>query len=263
MRRSFCLYSIVGQYLNHRYCEMMKCEIMRFLTFLLCIAFINLPANSHAAERKFAIGNFENVQIDGDVIVNISTDTSTSARAKGSKKQLDNLKFDRNGRTLKIIINRSNITKRTQDKRTEPLEIFISTRRLKDITIRGNASVTVNKIQSKATEFLILGAGMIDVGNVDIGNLNISIQGSGSVTIKDGTVTRSDFLINGNGNIQAANLVSEHADIVHQGSASTIIEVSKVADINNNGTGRIEILGKGNCIIKSIGSGRILCDNRE
>lgn len=222
-----------------------------------------LPMNADAAERKYAIGNFENVQIDGDLIVNIITNTSTSAKAIGSKKQLDNLKFKRNGRTLKIIINRSNITKRTQDKRTAPLEIFISTRRLKDITIRGNASVTVNNIQSKATELLILGAGMIDVANADIGYLNISIQGSGSVNMQNGAVTKSDFLINGNGAIRAANLVSEQADIVHQGSASTIIEVSKVADINNNGTGRIEILGKANCIIKSIGSGQILCENSE
>lgn len=236
---------------------------MRFLTFFLFIALLNLPSNTQAAERKFAIGNFENVQIDGDLIVNISTDTFTSAKAKGSKRQLDNLKFKRNGRTLKITINRSNITKRTQDKRTEPLEIFISTRRLNDITIRGNASVIVNKIRTKATEFLILGAGMIDVANADIGNLNISIQGSGSVIMQNGVVTKSDFLISGNGAILAENLVTEHADIVHQGSASTIIKVSKVADINNNGTGKIEILGKANCIIKSIGSGRILCDNRE
>lgn len=237
--------------------------MMRIIAFLFFMAFLQVPVNADTAERKYAIGNFENVQIDGDLIVNITTGVGTSARARGSKDQLDKLKFSRNGRTLKIIINRSNITKRTQDKRTAPLEIFISSQRLKDITIRGNASVSVNQIQSKETTFLILGAGMISVENATIDDFNIRIQGSGNVNMQNGTVNKSDFLINGSGAIEASNLESKKATIIHQGSASTRMNVTLVADINNNGAGRIEILGKANCIIKSIGSGQILCDNAQ
>lgn len=233
---------------------------MKIITFLLFIALLLWPINAHANDRKYSIGNFENVQIDGDLIVNITTGVATSAMAKGSKWQLDNLKFKRNGRTLKIATNRSNITKRSQNKRTPPLEIFISSQKLKDITIRGNAVVTVNRIKSKKTALLILGAGMIDIEDAIITDFNIRIQGSGNVIVQNGTANKSDFLINGNGAIEASNLDSKKATIVHQGSASTILNVAIVADIHNNGSGRIEILGKANCIIKSIGSGNILCD---
>ncbi len=234
---------------------------MKFIIFLLSFALVAIPTNSRAAERKFAIGNFENIQITGNLVVNITTDVPTSARATGSRNQLNEIQFSRNSSTLKISLKRSHITRRSQNSNTLPLEIFISTRRLKDITIRGNASVTINKVYAKKTKFLILGAGVIDVKVAKIDDFNIRMQGNGRININQGIASRSDFLIDGGGIIEAAGLATENATIVHKGTANTRITVSKVANIENNGAGKIEILGKANCIIKSAGSGQILCKN--
>ena len=236
---------------------------MRVIFFLLSLIYISASAQSHAAERKFAIGNFENIQISGDLIVNIVTDQPTSAKAIGSRNLINEIQFSRNSMTLKISLKRSHITRRTREPDGPPLEIFISTRRLKDITIRGNGSVTIDKAHSKTTNFLILGSGMIDVKDAKIGNFNIRMQGNGRININQGIASRSDFLIDGGGVIEAAGLTTENATIVHKGTANTRITVSKVANLENSGAGRIEILGTANCIIKSSGSGQILCDKNK
>ncbi len=232
--------------------------IKLLILLLLCSFSIH---NAHAAERNFPIGSFDHIRIEGNLDITITTSTGPKASAIGSKKQLNNIIFTRNGRTLKIQSQKSISPKRTKDVREPPLKIFIGARTLQNIFINGNSVVTIDKVKSKASKYIILGSGVINLNKADIGSLNMSISGGGSVNIGSGNAQKTSLEINGPGTVNAKSLITKILNITHQGPANSIITVTDRANITNNGTGRIEILGKGNCIIKSIGSGTILCEN--
>lgn len=219
--------------------------------------------NAIIAEKNYAIGSFDNVQIEGDIIVNITTRKGPSARATGPRKLLNLVQLSNNSRTLKIQLKSHNGTTRRSETFNEPLEIFITTQKITDIDINGNGNVNIDNIDIRKSRFKILGSGRISVQKANINDLEILIWGGGNVNLQSGNVVKSNFAINGFGSIIAENLVTETLDISHIGPANSIINVSNVAHISNNGTGQIEIIGKGNCLIKSIGSARIICPDNN
>lgn len=232
------------------------------IKILILLIFYSLFANeANAAERNFAIGSFDHVQVEGNLNVFITTGSGPKASAIGSQKQLNDIQFTRNGRILKIQSRKNQTPKRVQDLRAPPLQIFIETRSLENIFINGNSVVKIGDIKSKLSKYTILGSGNIIIDKVDIGALEINISGSGIVNIESGDAQKSRIKINGSGAVKAADFATEILDLVHEGPAYSILTVTNRANVNNNGTGHIEILGDGNCIIKSIGSGTILCEN--
>lgn len=216
-----------------------------------------------AAEKNYSIGSFDNIQIEGDIRVNIMTGKGPSARAIGPQKQLDMVIFSRNARTLKIQLRSDQDVQRHSNENSGPLQIFVSTHRLIDIDVNGNGTVNVDNVISRKSKYKIIGSGRIIVENANITDLEAKIWGGGDLSLLSGNIVKSNLGINGFGSIRAAKLEVETATIEHQGPANTIINVSDVAQISNNGTGRIEILGRANCLIKSIGSGKILCESGQ
>lgn len=235
--------------------------MVKSITLIIAFFYFLNTNIAYADERNFPIGSFDHVRIEGNLNVIIATGTGPKASAVGSKKQLNDIIFTRNGRTLKIQSQKSTSPKRSRDLRSPPLEIFIGSRNLQDIFINGNSVVTIDNIKSKASKYTILGSGVINLNKADIRSLKVSISGGGSVNIGSGIAQKTSFEINGTGGINAKDLTTEILNIIHQGPANSVITVTNKANVTNNGTGRIEILGKGNCIIKSIGSGTILCQN--
>lgn len=231
-------------------------QILIFLIFYPLFA-----GELHAAERNFAIGSFDHVRVEGNLNIFITTGSGPKVSAIGSKKQLNDIQFTRNGRTLKIQSSKSSSPKRVKDLRAPPMQIFIETRSLENIFINGNSVVKVGNVKSKLSKYTILGSGNIIIDKVDIGALEINISGSGIVNLESGDAQKSKVKINGSGAVKAKDFATEILDLVHEGPANSVITVTNRANVSNNGTGRIEILGDGNCIIKSIGSGTILCEN--
>ena len=52
-----------------------------------------------ADERKILVASFENIQVIGDIKVQVQTGKAPSAKAKGDKRVLDALKLERVGMT--------------------------------------------------------------------------------------------------------------------------------------------------------------------
>lgn len=235
-----------------------KIILMLFFILLMTII-ISFPAK--AAEKNFSIGSFDNIQIEGDVIVNVMTGKGPSAKAVGEQKHLNMIQFSRNARTLKIQLKNDTDVQRQSSDNPEPLQIYISTHTLIDINVNGNGTVNVDNISSRKSKFTIVGSGRIMIKKADINDFQAMIWGGGDLTILGGNIVKSNLGINGFGSIRAAKVETETLEIEHQGPANSIITVSDVAKISNNGTGQIEILGKANCLIKSIGSGKIFCES--
>ncbi len=232
-------------------------------SFIIAMTIPILSLEAQAAERNFSIGSFVNIRIEGGLIINISTGKSPSAKVSGTIQQIDNISLQKNGRTLKVIAKKNSRKKRIKDLNIPPVEISLSARKLNDVFINGNGTVTIDSLKSKRSRFVVLGAGALNIREIQSGMATINIIGAGQINISEGEIQKSTIAINGSGSLNANNVRSKTLKIDHQGPANSIITVDGVANISNNGTGSIEILGNGNCIIKSIGSGIITCKKSQ
>ena len=68
------------------------------LSSVLCVTTALAAAGpASAEERKMLVGSFEDIQVFGDINVEILTGKSPTARATGDKHVIDGLKLERSG----------------------------------------------------------------------------------------------------------------------------------------------------------------------
>lgn len=219
------------------------------------------PAN--AVEKRILIGSFDNVVIDGDMQIFIETGKSPSARATGDQRLIDLLKMDREGNTLRIRM-ASGPNKQRSAAVKEPLRIFITNREVRDIVLRGNARLDVNAIrQDEASKLNLIGSGEIMLGTLNADKFEANIVGNGRLTIGGGTVRQSTVVIDGGAIFDAPGLTSRLLDLTHRGNANSSTAVQESAEIDNSGSGSIQIGGPGVCFIREPGQATITCTRRS
>ena len=116
-----------------------------------------------ADERKILVASFENIQVIGDMKVQVQTGKAPSARAKGDKRVLDALKLERVGMTLRVRLQGA-LNNEKGVPMTQPLEVMLSTKAIKDMTVSGNGSLQISEVkQQDAARMLVAGNGSIAV----------------------------------------------------------------------------------------------------
>lgn len=227
---------------------------MQFRT-LMMLAALCVATQAHAAERKFTIGSFTDLVVDGDMIVELDTNKAPSATARGSREALAALKVERQGNV--VFVRNSGF----QAGRSSggPVTVTLGGRDIRRIALTGSGKINANALSVDNSRIELRGAGSIYVGSVNAFRLAAVISGNGNLTIAGGAVTNSDVAIDGGANFLSAGLVSENLKLVQNGPASTLLTVNNVAEISNNGTGSITIEGKGSCLIRKGGSATINC----
>jgi Putative auto-transporter adhesin, head GIN domain len=213
-----------------------------------------------AAPKSFLIGSFEDLRVEGDIIVILDNNRSPSAKADGERSLIDALKIDQNGMTVRVRVqDYQGQTKRA--KANQPVVVRLGGRGVKRITTSGSATIKVNQIkQEDATAVLtVSGSGSITVDQLAADRLTVSVFGSGDVTLASGTARVGDFKVDGNGTITAANLALRQAKLLQSGAAKTHLSVSDEVEITNNGAGTITVDGKATCFIRKPGSAKIIC----
>ena len=116
-----------------------------------------------ADERKILVASFENIQVIGDIKVQVQTGKAPSAKAKGDKRVLDALKLERVGLTLRVRLQGA-LNNEQGVPMTQPLEVMLSTQAIKDMTVSGNGSLHISEVkQQDAARMLLAGNGSIAV----------------------------------------------------------------------------------------------------
>ncbi len=234
-----------------------------FVKILVAFAAILLfiPQTAQAIERKFLVASFDDIEILGDVQVDIITGKSTSAKASGDKYLLDAVKFDRAGGTLRIrLIDPTNNSLRRTVK--EPLRITITNRHVRNITLRSNARLNITEVkQSSTSRILMIGSGSIDIAKMQVDALTATLVGNGTLKIGGGTARSTILELEGAPTVDASLFKTKQLRLGQSGTGSSSIDVAEQADINNNGAGKITINGKGTCSIRRAGSATINCPN--
>jgi Putative auto-transporter adhesin, head GIN domain len=220
-----------------------------------------LPQSASAAEHTFLMGGFDDIIVEGDMTVNIVTGKSPSAKASGDQRVLDSVRINRQGTTVTVrlqeILNNNKGTPILL-----PLIINMTNRNVRNITLRGNARVTVDSVTGYAnTNILIIGSGELSVANMMVDQLGVIVSGNAKMAIAGGSAKITRVNMDGSGTFSAPALQTRNLQLTHNGNATTTAMVSEKAEIFNTGAGTIAITGPGRCFIRKASSAKITCSN--
>ena len=220
-----------------------------------CLALSVTSASAKEGERRFAIGSYDELAVDGDIIVDLITGSAATATAKGELRDLDRVQIERTGSKLKVRM----VRPLSGGKMTAPVRIGLTSHELDTVSLRGGGQVSISRLSGSTMKVNLQGAGTVRIGKVEGVALGVSLVGNGRVEIGGGRADAARVEVNGAGSVEAPSLMVETLKLYHLGPASTRIGAKRTAEIYNNGAGEIAITGKPQCFIRAAGSGDILC----
>lgn len=228
------------------------------------ILFCALPAAPVSAdERKMLVATFENIQVIGDINVEVQTGKSPSARVIGDKRVLDGLKLERVGMTLRVRLQGA-LNNAKGAPMTEPVRVLLSTRAIKGMTMAGNGTLKVSNVdQPDAVRLLVAGNGSIAVDQLIADRMTADIDGNGRIAVNRGRVRDAQVTLDGAGEFAAPGLQLRKIRLEQNGNGTSNVQVLEDANIFNRGTGNITVGGSGSCFIKQAGSAAINCSRIE
>ena len=233
-------------------------KLVAFLSVGLAVA-----GPACAEERKMLVGSFENIQVFGDINVEVLTGKAPSARAKGDKRVLDALKLERVGMTLRVRLQGAlNDAKGAAISR--PVLVQLTTQAIQNITVAGNGTLKVtNVVQPDTARLLVAGNGSIAIDKLLADKFSADINGNGRIAIKNGNVRDGRVTLEGTGQFDAPDVKMRTVRLQHSGNAVSSVQALEEANIFNNGSGSITVGGSGSCFIKQAGAATINCGRIE
>ena len=227
------------------------------MAFRLILATFALLATASvsAADQRFSIGSYDELIVEGDIIVNLETGKAPSAKAQGPRDKLGALRVERQGKVLRI----RSVGVQSGQSDKGPVTIAVTGRDIKRIALIGSGKISANTLSADMTRIELRGSGSIDIADLKAFRLVTMIVGNGRLTIAKAEVVNTELAIDGSANFISAGFVTQNLKLVHNGPASTLLTVSNNAEINNTGSGSITIEGNGSCNVRKAGSATINC----
>ena len=223
---------------------------------LILTTFALLAAASvSAADQRFSIGSYDELIVEGDIIVNLETGKAPSAKAQGPREKLGALRVERQGKVLRI----RSVGLQSGQNDKGPVTIAVTGRDIKRLALIGSGRINATALTADTTRIELRGSGSIDVVSLKAFKLISMIAGNGRLNIANAVVVNTELAIDGSANFISAGFVTQNLKLIHNGPASTLMTVNNNAEINNTGAGSITIEGNGTCNIRKAGSATINC----
>lgn len=216
--------------------------------------------SAEAATKSFLIGSFDELIVEGDIIVKLDNMKAPSAKASGDHSLVEALKIERNGLTVRIRIqDYEGTTQRA--KIGTPLVVTLGGRGVRKISVDGNSQVDVNMVRAPglAVTLKMAGAGQINIGKVEGDRIDVALAGTGGINLAAGKVRAARLSVSGSGELAASKLSLMQANLFQQGNATTHLAVNEKIEITNSGSGTIMIDGSATCFVRQPGSAKIVC----
>ncbi|MES2781701.1 MAG: DUF2807 domain-containing protein [Pseudomonadota bacterium] len=226
---------------------------------LLLSAGLSIAAPASAEERKMLVASFENIQVIGDINVEVQTGKAPSAIVSGDKRVLDALKLERVGMTLRVRLQGA-LNNAKGAPMSRPVLVKLTTQAVRDMTVAGNGTLKISDVdQPDAVRMLVAGNGSIAVQKLVADKFSADINGNGKIAIANGTVRTGKVTLDGAGAFEAPAVRMRTIRLEHSGNGVSNVQALEEADIFNSGTGNITVGGSGSCFIKQAGSATINC----
>ncbi len=227
-------------------------------SLLLCAA----PVSAYAATdyRNFMVGNYEEIVVEGDIVVEIVNNSAPSARAEGDPALVDAVQFETMDKVLRFKLIQPSIPGYKAP--VGQLKIKLTGRNIRKLSLRGTGKISIDTVKTVLGQFDVHGPGEIQIGNLQAEKVQVLLNGPGRVRFDGGSTKSGALHLNGTGNFEGPQFDFGTLTLFQMGAATTNTLASRDVTITNNGPGSITIGGSGSCIIRQAGSGTITCPNK-
>ncbi len=229
----------------------------RSLSLALAALPLLLSTPSKAAEKRFAISDFDHIQVFGPFSVIVQTGRATSVTASGDTAALDIVSVTSSGGVLTI----QTLTKARTSWKDEPHQaarLVVVLPQLKGLRLIGGGSIAAAEMRGIATDIVLNGSGQISVTKLTSDNATASVSGSGRIVLT-GSAKNFSAKINGSGELDAAQLSAIDVKLISATSGRVIVKGLRTADVNQSGAGEVRVTGKPSCLVENTGAGTVSC----
>lgn len=125
------------------------------------------------------------------------------------------------------------------------------------LTLAGSGSIEAASLAG-ASEVTIAGSGTLRAAKISSGKLDLTIAGSGSVKAA-GSAETLDLTLAGSGDADMAGLKVGSAEVTIAGSGRAEFASDGKVAANIMGSGEVTVIGRADCTISAMGSGKLNC----
>ena len=128
------------------------------------------------------------------------------------------------------------------------------------LVMAGSGQIDADALSGDDANITIAGSGTISSPKTNVGKLKVDIAGSGSAKAA-GTARELKSAIAGSGSADLAGLKVGQADITVAGSGNASFASDGDVKATIMGSGEVRVTGHAKCTVKSMGSGRLVCES--
>lgn len=207
--------------------------------------------------RSYSVADFTGVDLRGSDDVDVRVGTGFSVRAEGPSEQLDKLKIERVGDTLRVgRINSDGFSWSGGDHGN--VKIFVTMPRIAAASISGSGNMAVDRVEGQSFDGSSAGSGELDIAAITVETGKFSIAGSGDINVK-GNAKKLAIKIAGSGGVDAPALTAQGAEISIAGSGGVRATVKGSATVSMVGSGNVDLGPDAKCATSKMGSGDVKC----
>jgi hypothetical protein len=216
-----------------------------------------IAGSGAGSSRTYQVADFTGVDLRGSDDVDVRVGTGFSVRAEGEAAELDKLKIEKVGETLRVgRIDGSSFHWGGGDH--QGVKVFVTMPRIAAASIAGSGDMTIDRVEGQSFNGSSAGSGSLNVAALNVQSGDFSIAGSGDMKLS-GTAKQLSMEIAGSGDIDAGAVKAEGAKVSVAGSGGVRADVTGPASVSVMGSGDVD-LGKGaKCTTSKMGSGDVRC----
>ena len=228
----------------------MKKLILSF-SFILAFASISL-----ASQQDREVKNFNGIVAGGPIHVIITLGGTEGIRFEGDAEAIATL-FTEVKENILIIKPKNSWTSWARIYENKKITAYVSAKTIKNLTMSGNGSITVNGIIKETSLAATLsGSGSISA-SADVDSFTGVISGSGNLNFS-GTANDASIVVSGSGSFTKKGFTVENLSSVISGSGSINVNANDRIEAVISGSGSINYGGNATVVEKKItGSGRV------
>lgn len=221
---------------------------------LLLLPLLTLTAAAPADERRYIIGSFERLRVQGPYEVELVAG-SPGVKAWGTADDLAKLRVRLEGETLIVNTGASGWERRAGEA-PGAVRVRIATPRLRAIYASGGAKVKVVQLRAARVDLSMEGKGTMEVAGLRADELVVAHTGFGAMTLA-GSAGKVRVRGYGEATLEAGGLLANDAVLVWESRNPLNIGVRYTAQVIASGLGQVTVTGKPECRVS--GRGPVAC----
>lgn len=221
---------------------------------LLIAAAVTTPG-ARAAERRWGIGSFDRLRVEGPLEVEVAGGTAPRATARADDPALlERVRLENNGGTMVVRL----APAARPGGAGGVAKVTLSTPRLSGVALTAPARVSVAGLRGDRATLSVTGTGTLAVSGVEAQSLAATLIGTGSVILA-GRAANARLVTNGPGLIDAAALTANDLVVQLDGAGETRAAARYNAQVTSTGLGRVTVSGNPRCSVRAIANGPVSC----